>query len=95
MIQGAFMYNGELVTSFLQREGIYPSAEPEKSDGLALKLEHNQILLSGTACDLIDLADLLVSLALSGESKGQHWHVDDLSLMDNSSEISELILFRK
>ena len=89
------MYNGELVTSFLQREGIYPSAEPEKSDGLALKLEHNQMLLSGTACDLIDLADLLVSLALSGESKGQHWHVDDLTLMDNSSEISELILFRK
>ena len=89
------MYNGELVTSFLQSEGIYPSAEPEKSDGLALKLEHNQILLSGTACDLIDLADLLVSLALSGESKGQHWHVDDLTLMDNSSEISELILFRK
>lgn len=92
---GSIMYNNELVTAFLQQKGIYPTAVPEQSDGLVLKLEHNQLLLSGTACDLIGLADLLVSLALSGEPKGQHWHIDNLSLMDSSSEIPELILLRK
>ena len=89
------MYNNELVTSLLRKKGIYPPDEPGKSFGLTLKLENNQLLLSGTAGDLIDLADLLVSLALSGEAKGQHWHIDDLNLMDNTSEIPEMILFRK
>ena len=89
------MNNRELVTSFLQQQGLYPQTGPTESSGLRLKMEHNQLLLSGTASDLIDLADLLVSLALSGENKGQHWHIDDLSLMDSSSEIPELILLRK
>ena len=90
-----FMFNNELVTSLLQKENRYPPAEPEKHPGLMLKLENDQLLLSGTAGDLIDLADLLVSLALSGESKGQHWHIDSLNLMDDTSKISELILLRK
>ena len=89
------MYNDELVTSFLRKENIYPPDELEKPFGLSLKLENGRLLLGGTAGDLIDLADLLVSLALSGEAKGQHWHIDDLSLMDGASEIPELILLRK
>ena len=89
------MHNDDFVTALLRRENSYPPEEPEKSPGLSLKLENHQLLLSGTAGDLIDLADLLVSLALSGEPKGQHWHIDDLNLMDNASEISELILLRK
>lgn len=89
------MYNDELVTSLLQREGVYPPDEPTIPAGLSLKLEKDRLFLSGTAGDLIDLADLLVSLALSGENRGQHWHIDDISLMDHASEIPELILFRK
>lgn len=89
------MYNNELVSSILRKENIYPPDEPSKPFGLSLKLENNQLLLSGTAGDLIDLADLLVSLALSGEPKGQHWHIDGLNLMDNASEIPELLLLRK
>lgn len=88
------MYNDELVTSFLMQENRYPPDEPGKHSGLSLKLENKRLLLSGTAADLIDLADLLVALALSGEAKGQHWHIDELSLMDNTSEIPELILLR-
>ena len=55
----------------------------------------NRLLLSGSPLDLIALADLLVSLALSGENRGQHWHVDELTLLDKSSLIPELILLRK
>lgn len=89
------MYNDELVTSLLRKDNIYPPDEPEKSFGLSLKLEKDRLMLSGTAGDLIDLADLLVSLALSGEAEGQHWHIDSLTLMDDSSDIPELILLRK
>ena len=89
------MFNDKLVTAFLRSENRYPPDEPEKSFGLSLKLENDQLLLSGTASDLIDLADLLVSLSLSGEPNGQHWHIDGLSLMDDASDISELILLRK
>ncbi|RKI70685.1 hypothetical protein D7V91_03540 [bacterium 1xD42-67] len=89
------MYNDELVTSFLRKEGRYPPDEPEKPFGLSVELEKGQLLLSGTAADLIGLADLLVSLALSGAPRGQHWHIDDLDLMDSDSQISELILLRK
>ncbi len=52
----------------------------------------NHLLLQGTPSDLIDLAYLLVSLAISGETRGQHWHIDELTLMDEASEIPELIL---
>lgn len=89
------MYNGEMVTSFLEKEGIYPEAERTKTGGLRLSMDKNRLLIAGTAGDLIDLADLLVSLALSGEAKGQHWHIDPLTLVDETSEIPELILLRK
>ena len=44
---------------------------------------------------MIELADLLVSLALSGKNHGQHWHVDELTLLSKDSQIPELILLRK
>ena len=51
------MYNDEWVTSLLLQEGKYPAKELDKRGGLTLKQEGGQLLLSGTACDLIDLAD--------------------------------------
>ncbi len=48
-------------------------------------------MLSGSAWDLIDLADLLLSLALD-PTPGSHWHIDSLNLMDEGSPIPELIL---
>ena len=52
-------------------------------------------MLQGTPLDLIQLADLLVSLALSEEAPGQHWHIDQLTFMDADSDIPELILARR
>ena len=88
------MYNEGLVSSFLREKGRYP--EPENGEeGLRLSLDRRRLLLQGSPADLIDLADLLVALALSGEERGQHWHIDELTLMDPASEIPELILARK
>ncbi len=84
------MDNSELVSSFLRREGLYPEGKPGEG-GLRL----SQVCLQGAPADLIGLADLLVSLALSGEAHGQHWHIDELTLMDEESEIPELALLRE
>lgn len=88
------MYNEGLVSSFLEKEGRYPPPEGGE-EGLCLSLEGRRLLLRGSPADLIDLADLLVALALSGEERGQHWHLDELTLMDSGSEIPELILARR
>ena len=88
------MENGFLVSSCLKREGLYPEGE-SAGGGLRLRLDGGRLLLGGPPEDLIGLADLLVSLALSGENRGQHWHVDDLTLMDEASEIPEMILLRE
>ncbi|MCI8600469.1 MAG: hypothetical protein HFE45_02620 [Oscillospiraceae bacterium] len=88
------MDNSELVSSFLRREGLYPEGKPGEG-GLRLSLAHRQVCLQGAPADLIGLADLLVSLALSGEAHGQHWHIDELTLMDEESEIPELALLRE
>lgn len=88
------MFNSEIVTKYLQKIGQYPSTSIENNDGLKIMIEHNRLLLQGSPCDLIDLADLLVSLALSGENIGQHWHIDTLTLVSEKSPISELILER-
>ena len=88
------MYNDEPVSSFLKREGRYPKWDDLESGGLLLSLENHRLLLQGDPANLIGLADLLVSLALSGEAEGQHWHIDSLTLMDAGSEIPELILTR-
>lgn len=89
------MYNSQIVSSLLRETGVYPEREGAEQGGLFLSLEDGRLLLQGTPEDLIDLADLLVSLAMSGAVQGQHWHIDDLNLMDASSEIAELILLRK
>ncbi|MCI9508253.1 MAG: hypothetical protein HFF10_00720 [Angelakisella sp.] len=89
------MYNDEPVSSFLKREGRYPKWDDLESGGLLLSLENHRLLLQGDPANLIGLADLLVSLALSGEAKGQHWHIDELTLMDPDSPVSELILGRR
>ena len=92
---GFCMENPCLVTEYLEQKGLCPTAAADE-EGITLSLDgQNRLLLSGSPLDLIALADLLVSLALSGENQGQHWHVDELTLLDKSSPIPELILLRK
>ena len=83
---GFCMENTCLVTDYLEQKGLCPAAEADE-EGITLSF--------GSPLDLIALADLLVSLALSGENQGQHWHVDELTALDKSSPIPELILLRK
>ncbi len=88
------MKNQSFVTKCLKNENLYTS-ENIVSTGLSLELENNSLVLKGSAIDLIEFADLLIALAISGEDKGQHFHIDNLTLIDNNSKISEVVLQRK
>ena len=66
------MFNSEMVTEYLQEIGQYPLDSTENDYGLKIMLKKNRLVLMGNPSVLIDLADLLVSLALSGQNTGQH-----------------------
>lgn len=88
------MKNQSFITHCLKNKNLYPH-ENITCSGLSLEIENNALILQGSAADLIELADLLTALALSGENKGQHFHIDNLTLIDDNSKISEMILQRK
>ena len=89
------MKHTRIVTEHLERSGLYPIADAETEDGLIISLEKDILHLSGTPQDYIELADYFVSLALSGENIGQHWHIDQPYIINDRSEISEIIAGRK
>ena len=88
------MFNTETVSKHLKEIGKYPHTENRTDCGLKITMENGQLIFSGGPSDLIDMADLLVSLALSGQNHGQHWHIDQLRLIAEDSPIDELVLGR-
>lgn len=88
------MFNTEIVSKYLQQIGQYPHIEKEDGNGIKIMIENGCLIWAGSPCDLIDMADLFVSLALSGENNGQHCHIDTTTLVAEDSPIRELILER-
>lgn len=84
----------QIISEHLAKLGLYPNKSDEE-DGLLISLQDNGIALKGSPNDLIELADYLVSLALSGKNVGQHWHIDTLDLISEQSEIPEILALRK
>ena len=72
------MKNLFLIEKYLSENGKYPKDESGNRLNFDVNLEYNQLCISGSPSELIELADLLVSLALSGKNVGQHWHLDDI-----------------
>ena len=88
------MFNSKTVSKYLKDTGTYPLTSSHNDDGLTISVVKVQLIIAGSPCDLIDIADLLVSLALSGENSGQHWHLDELTLISENSPIGELVIER-
>lgn len=61
------MINKELVSTYLEDTNQYPEIEEEA--GLTLRMVNGDLLIKGTADDYIELANLLVSFALSKEKR--------------------------
>ena len=78
-----------IISDYLKEENIV--LDNKSSVGLNINYDNNEVVIKGTAIDLIELADLLVSCALS-DVNGNHIHIDDLTLIDSNSDVSSLII---
>ena len=88
------MEHKRIIAEYLNKNGLLPIADTEsKEEGLIISVEKGTLHLSGDACALVELADYCVSLALSGRNKGQHWHIDHPYMINNESEITEIIIY--
>ena len=70
---------------------VYNKNEDDKMNGIIIKQEKKEILIKGTKEDLLDLANTITTIANSKE-KQDHIHIDKYTLLDNNSEIKELII---
>lgn len=87
------MLNTELVSEFLKEKNLYPINDGE--DGIEITSQGKRFILKASSDDLIELADLLVSLALSGKNEGQHWHIDNFNKLSPSPDCDELIIMKQ
>lgn len=88
------MKNTNFVSNSLKEKGLYPKSE-NRQFGLEISLNDNKkLIIKGTREDFIELSDLLVSLAIS-KNNDNHFHIDELTLIDDNSSIKEIIIENK
>ena len=88
------MKNTNFVSNSLKEKGLYPKSE-NRQFGLEISLNDNkELIIKGTTEDFIELSDLLVSLAIS-KNNDNHFHIDELTLIDDNSSIKEIIVENK
>ena len=79
-----------ILTDYFEKNDLLDN---QSSEGLTIKKEGNAILINGGSKDLIELADLIVNVAL--EKQKEHIHIDDLTLLNKESDFSEIIIEKK
>ena len=62
-----------------------------KTTNINIIQNKNEIVIKGSKIDLIELADCILSVALSENNK-DHIHIDDLTLLNKNSKINNLII---
>ena len=88
------MTNTNFVSNSLKEKGLYPKSE-NRQFGLEISLNDNkELIIKGTREDFIELSDLLVSLAIS-KNNDNHFHIDELTLINDNSSIKEIIVENK
>lgn len=88
------MKNTNFVSNSLKEKGLYPKSE-NRQFGLEISLNDNkELIIKGIREDFIELSDLLVSLAIS-KNNDNHFHIDELTLIDDNSSIKEIIVENK
>ena len=61
-----------------------------KSNGLMIESNNEQVQIKGNSDDLIELAEYILSVALADDN--DHLHLDDLTIINSNSKIKELII---
>lgn len=75
------------ITDYFEKNNLFDS---DNNNGLIIKKDDSTLYINGSSRDLIELADLLTSLAL--EKSKAHVHIDDLTLLNKESDFSEVII---
>ncbi len=82
------MENKNIIKKYLEENNYNFN---DKSNGINIDTNNNEVLIKGNTNDLIELADYILSIALS-QNNNDHIHLDDLTIIDNNSKIKELII---
>ena len=73
-------------TKYFEENGLFDS---NSQNGLIIKNETNSVVIKGGSRDLVELADILLSVA---KQDNAHIHIDNLTLINKESEILEIII---
>ena len=76
------------ITKSFENNHLFDS---DKNDGIQIKMDDQELIIKGSSRDLVELADVLVSVAVSKE-KREHIHLDTDTILNHDSEISEIII---
>ena len=82
------MENKNIINDYIEKNNIKIR---DNGSGLSIKHNYDELYIKGSQKDLIDLADIILSLALS-ENKKDHVHVDELTIIDGDSDINEMVI---
>ncbi len=78
------------ITEYFENNNLF---DDSSSEGLNITNEDNSLVIKGNSRDLVELADILVSIA---KSKGrEHIHLGDNTLLNKNSYFKELIIEKK
>ena len=62
-----------------------------KSNGININYDNNDLVIKGNKYDLIELANYIINVAISNNDK-DHLHLDDLTIINEESNIKNLII---
>lgn len=79
------------ITEYFEKNNLFDSDEAE---GITIKNDDNLLTIEGKSRDLVELADLLANLA-KDNSKGAHIHIDNSTLLNEESDVKEIIIEKK
>jgi hypothetical protein len=61
------------------------------SNGINIELQKDEVLIKGSKQDLIELSNYILNIALSSNDK-DHIHLDDLTVVNESSKVKSIII---
>ncbi len=62
-----------------------------KCNGININYDNNDLVIKGNKYDLIELANYIINVAISNNVK-DHLHLDDLTIINEESNIKNMII---
>lgn len=75
-------------TKYFKDNNLFTDKE---SKNINISIENNTIIIKGSQIDLIELADIIISVS-KDERENLHIHIDKNTLINNESDYNEIII---